>query len=101
MLLTLGMQLAGMERSLPAPATAVPIVLKLVVNPLVALGAVGLVGLTGDSGKVVILQAAMPAAVFASLIALEHDLEPDFVTSVVLVGTLASVLTIPVVISVL
>lgn len=40
------------------------------------------------AGQVLILQMAMPAAVFTSLIALEHDMEPDFVTSVVLIGTL-------------
>jgi len=44
---------------------------------------------------------AMPAAVFTSLIALEHDLESDFVTSVVLIGTLVSAATLPVVISLL
>lgn len=33
------------------------------------------------AGQVLILQMAMPAAVFTSLIALEHDMEPDFVTS--------------------
>ncbi|MDK1016438.1 MAG: hypothetical protein QGD95_02955 [Actinomycetota bacterium] len=40
------------------------------------------------AGQVLILQMTMPAAVFTSLIALEHDMEPDFVTSVVLIGTL-------------
>lgn len=57
--------------------------------------------LAGVAADVVILQAAMPAAVFTSLIALEHDLEADFVTSVVLVGTLTSAVTLPVVISLL
>ena len=101
MLLTLGIQLAGMRRIIPSAATAVPIVLKLAVAPMAALAAVTLVDLSGLAGDVVILQAAMPAAVFTSLVALEHDLEADFVTSVVLLGTLVSVLTIPVVISLL
>jgi predicted permease len=101
MLLTLGIQLAGMDRSLPAAATAVPITLKLVVNPLVALAAVSLVGLSGVPGQVVIIQSAMPAALVTSVIALEHDLEADFTTSVVLVGTLLSALTIPIVIGLL
>ena len=101
MLLTLGVQLAGMERALPTAATAVPIALKLVAAPIVALGATTLLGLTGASGQVVIIQAAMPAAVFTSLVALEHDLAPDYVTSVVLAGTLASAITVPVVIGLL
>lgn len=101
MLLTLGIQLAGMGRSLPSAATAVPITLKLLVNPLVAAMAVSLLGLTGVAGQVVIIQAAMPAALVTSVIALEHDLEADFTTSVVLVGTLISAATIPVVINLL
>jgi predicted permease len=101
MLLTLGVQIAGMPRALPRALVSVPIGIKLAVTPLIAAGAAALLGLDGVPGDVVVLQAAMPAAVFTSLIALEHDLEPDFVTSVVLSGTLVSVLTLPVVISLL
>jgi len=101
MLLTLGIQLARMKRPSRVGSALVPITLKLVVSPAVAFAAVALVGLSGVGGQVVVLQAAMPAAVFTSLIALEHDLEADFVTSVVLVGTLLSVVTIPIVIRLL
>ncbi|HEU4321095.1 MAG TPA: AEC family transporter [Acidimicrobiia bacterium] len=101
MLLTLGIQLAGMQARLPSPRLVVPVSLKLVAAPLVAVGFVTLLTLDGDPGRVVVLQAAMPAAVFTSLIALEHDLEADYVTSVVLVGTLLSAVTLPVVISLL
>lgn len=101
MLLTLGLQLAGMRRTAPRRVGAIPVGLKLIVTPLVATLAVTLVGLEGTASDVVVLQAAMPAAVFTSLIALEHDLEADFVTSVVLTGTLASAVTLPIVISLL
>jgi hypothetical protein len=43
----------------------------------------------------------MPPAVLTAVIALEHDLEPDLVTTTVLVGTLGSIVTIPVVIALL
>lgn len=98
MLLTLGVQIAGMPRALPRRLAALPVTIKLVVAPLAALVAVAVVGLDGLAAQVVILQAAMPAAVFTSLIALEHDLEADYVTAVVLTGTLISALTLPVVI---
>lgn len=101
MLLTLGVQIAGMPRVLPPRLIAVPIVMKLVLAPAAALIGVMVFDLDGLAAQVVILQAAMPAAVFTSLIALEHDLEPDYVTSVVLTGTLVSALTLPVVISLL
>ena len=42
----------------------------------------------------------MPCAVIASLIALEHELEPDFVTTVVFVSTLASAVTLTFVLAV-
>lgn len=99
LLLTLGVQIAGMPRALPRPLVAVPIGLKLAVSPLVASAIAGLLGLAGTASQVVIIQAAMPAAVFTSLIALEHDLEPDLVTSVVLTGTLVSVVTLPIVLA--
>lgn len=99
MLLTLGIQLSSMERALPRRLAALPIGLKLVASPLVAAGLATLVGLAGDAAAVLIIQAAMPAAVFTSLIALEHDLEPDYVTSVVLAGTLLSAVTLPVVLA--
>lgn len=99
MILTLGIQLAGMTRQMPERLVAVPIAIKLVVAPIAALGAITVVGLTGVESNVVIVQSAMPAAVFTSLISIEYDLEPDFVTSVVLVGTLVSVVSLPIVIS--
>lgn len=101
MLLTLGIQIAEMPRAMPAPLLTVPIGVKLIGGPLAAAVAVGVLGLGGMTSQVVILQAAMPAAVFTSLIALEHDLEPDYVTSVVLIGTLVSAVTLPVVITLL
>jgi len=101
MLLTLGIQIAGMPRRLPRRLVALPVTLKLLFGPAIALGAVTVLGLSGVQSQVVILMSAMPSAVFTSLIALEHDLEPDFVTSVVLVGTLVSAVTLPIVISLL
>ncbi len=99
MLLTLGVQLSEMEKVLPPAKAAAPIGLKLVVNPLVAVAVVAMVGLAGRSADVVVIQSAMPSAVFTSLIALEHDLEPDFVTGVLLAGTLLSAFTIPIVLA--
>ena len=46
------------------------------------------------------MQAAMPAAVLTSIIALEYDLLPDFVTRTVLFSTLASVVTLTLILAV-
>jgi hypothetical protein len=45
------------------------------------------------------VQAAMPTAVLASIIALENDLVPDFVITSVLFSTLLSLLTLTVILS--
>ena len=41
-----------------------------------------------------VLQAAMPTAVLVAIISKEYDIVPDFVTSVVLVSTLTSLITL-------
>lgn len=99
MLLTIGIQIAGMPRRWPARMSVIPVSLKLILAPAVALVATLVLGLTGRPADVVVLQAAMPAAVFTSLIALEHELDADYVTSVVLIGTIISIVTLPIVIS--
>ncbi len=99
MLITLGVQLGGMARSRISLDLVRALVVKLSISPLIATGAVVVVGLSGVPAGVVVLQLAMPPAVFTSIIALEHDLEPDLVTTTVFIGTLLSVLTLPIVIA--
>ncbi len=98
MLLTLGVQLAAMRSPKPTVDTIRALVVKLAVAPAVATVAAVAAGLEGTDAGVVVLQFAMPPAVFTALIALEHDLAPDLVATTVLVGTVASVVTLPLVI---
>lgn len=97
MLYTLGLQLVLTGR--PTLGTDLGVVLgtKLVVVPIVAgLAAQGM-GLDGDAFDAVVIQSAMPPAVFCAVVAIEYDFVPDRVTAAVVGGTLASALTIPVV----
>ncbi len=94
MLVALGAQLAATREVKITPDTLITSGLRLVGGPLLALALVmpfGLQDITRDAG---IIQAAMPAAVLTAIIALEHDLLPDFVTTAVLFSTLASVITL-------
>lgn len=100
-LLMLGIQMRQMKQRAPRWTVVVPVTAKLILAPAVAAGVAAMVGLDGLAYQVVVVQAAMPAAVFTSLIALEHDMEPDLVTTIVLLGTLASVATLPVVLTLL
>jgi predicted permease len=75
--------------------------IKLLVTPLIALALAGILGLSGLTRSVSVLEASMPTAVMASLIATEFHARSDFVTSVVFVSTLASTLTLTVLLLVL
>jgi predicted permease len=94
MVLVLGMQL---ERATLPPrpiVVAVAVALSLLVTPLAAIGIAHLVGLQGAAFQAGVLQSAMPTAVITTILALEFDVLPDFVTSVVCVATLLSPLTV-------
>lgn len=101
MLFTLGMQLVAIGRPRPTPDLSLVIGAKLFVAPLVA-GLVGAaVGLAGDDLDVAVIQSAMPPAVFCAVVAMEHDLEPKRVTTAVVLTTLASLITLPILIAVI
>jgi malate permease and related proteins len=101
MILVLGMQL---ERSVwpERPGLVVlAVVLTLVVTPAIAAGVAELLGLTGAARQAAILQAGMPSAVLTTILALEFDVAPTFVTACVMLSTLASPLTVTLLIAAL
>lgn len=95
MLVTLGIQLHGIGRPKFDADVIRSLVVKLLVQPVVAIPIAAGLGLTGDAAGAIVLQAAMPAAVFAAVIAIELDARPDETATIVMAGTLASVLTLP------
>ena len=101
MLLTLGIQLAAIGRPTVNRHVVAVSAVRLLAGPLAAVLVAAVMGLSGIARDAGIIQASMPAAVLTSLIALEHDLLPDFVTTVVLFSTLASAVTLTVVLSLL
>jgi hypothetical protein len=101
MMLVLGMQLergAWPERPWLVVLAGV---LTLVVTPLIALGASHVLGLTGAARQAAILQSGMPSAVLTTILALEFDVAPSFVTACVLLSTLASPVTVTLLIAAL
>lgn len=94
MLLILGMQIGSTglsaHRSLLAAASGI----KLLVAPALAL-AIAPSLIAGELAQQVgVLEAAMPTAVMSTIIAIEFDVEPTFVTGAVLVSTLLSPITL-------
>ena len=94
MILVLGMQL---ERAVwPArPAiVAFAVGISLLVAPFVALGLVWAVGISGPARQAAVILSSMPVAVVTTILALEFELAPEFVTSAVFISTVASPLTL-------
>lgn len=100
MLVTLGLQLATSRRVRPGASLAISSTAKLIAAPVAAALVGSAVGLDGDDLGAVLIQSAMPPAVFCVLIALQHDLEPEEVTSTVVTTTLLALITLPVVLAV-
>ena len=94
MILVLGMQLERASWPERPNVVAAAVAVSLVLTPLVALGIAQIVGLEGAALKAGVLQTSMPTAVITTILAVEFDVVPEFVTSVVFVSTLLSPLTV-------
>ncbi|HKE85569.1 MAG TPA: AEC family transporter [Vicinamibacterales bacterium] len=99
MIIVLGMQLERATRPDRPAMVATAVVLSIVLMPLAAIGIAHLVGLHGAAFQAGVLQASMPTAVITTILALEFNVEPNFVTSVVALSTLLSPLTVTVLIA--
>ncbi|MGH1503794.1 MAG: AEC family transporter [Acidimicrobiales bacterium] len=95
MLLTLGIQLERMGWPRIDGDVVKALGAKLLVQPLAAIAAVNVLGLEDEAAGAIVLQAAMPAAVFTAVLAIEHDTRPKEAATIVLAGSLASMLTLP------
>jgi hypothetical protein len=101
MLLVLGMQFEKGARPERPGLVAVAAALVLVASPIIGFLLAGALGLTGVTRQAVLVQSAMPSAVITTIVALEFDVAPAFVASVVVVTTLASPLTLSLLIALL
>jgi predicted permease len=94
MMLVLGMQLERAATPKRPVAVAVAAGLSLLVSPAIAFGVAHALRLSGPALQAAVVQASMPTAVVTTIIALEFDVEPAFVTSVVVATTLISPFTL-------
>jgi hypothetical protein len=96
MLITLGIQLSktSMVGRLKPILWATSI--RLILGPIMAVPLVILAGLTGLSGQVFIVMAGMPTAVTTTILATEFGSDAEFTSAVVLSTTVASVITLSV-----
>jgi malate permease and related proteins len=93
-LLILGFKLASVKIT-SFPTTIIASVIRLGVGLLLGFAAVELFHLTGILRTIVLFDAAMPAAVNTTLLAMKYDNESELVSSVVFLTTIASLVMIP------
>ncbi len=93
-LITAGVNLAGIRLTSLGTASIASL-LRMGGGFLLGLAVVPLFAFTGVDRAVVLFESAMPSAVFASILCAKYDNEEALVSSVVLITTLASVVTVP------
>ena len=101
MLLVLGFQLGQGVDLRQWPSLSAALVLRLIAGVGIAYLVTVALGLEGVAQQVVILGGGMPAAVFVTILATEFNAVPRFVTSAVIAGTIVSLGTLTVLITVL
>jgi len=97
LLITLGVQLAQARPAVLNPSLGVLTVLRLVASPLLAALLIPWFGVTGTAAQVAVVSTAMPTAVNAFLLAAQFENAPAFVASAVFLTTVASFVTVSVV----
>lgn len=94
MLLALGVSLARL-RVTSVPRAALLSMVRLVGGIAIGVGVADALGLTGAARGVLIIQAAMPVAVYNYLFAQFFGRDPEQVAGMVILSTIASFLTLP------
>lgn len=67
---------------------------RLLIAPLIAFPLTMLLSISGVTRQVVIIQASLPTAVISSILAAEFGSDVEFAAAVILVSTLASIITV-------
>lgn len=94
LLIILGLQLAETGRISEGPKVALGTALRLGLSVPLAVGLSHLLNLDELSTKLAIMLSSMPTAVNVTILAIEFNVRPRFVSSVVAVSTAASVFTL-------
>ena len=100
-LLTLGIQVSRAQAVRPRGLNVMAVALKLALAPGLALAAGSLVGLRGLDLAVLALLGGMPTAINLAMLAVTFKGDVDQVARTVVLGTLASLLTLPILLTLL
>lgn len=93
--LGLSIELGGLDRS--KAMVIFTSIIKLGVFPLIALIVVSLLGLTGLQHDVGIIEAAMPSGMLSLLLAITYKLDYELTSDCILINTVISLITLPII----
>ena len=101
MMIMLGMQLGSITGlKLNWQVVISSVTLKMIVAPVIAALFVWIVNVDPLIGTVLIIISAMPTAATTTMYAIEFDTEPELVSSITLISTLASIVTLSVLLNI-
>lgn len=101
MLVILGIELAHVTIENDRLAIGLATFAKLVLAPLIAFPLAYVMQLQGVARSVCIVEASMPTAVMASIVAVEFDARPKLVTGIVFASTLLSIISLTILLGIL
>ena len=101
MLVVLGLQLSRTSVKGRLGPILLATVARLAIAPLIAFPLAHLLGLSGLARQVSIIEASMPSAVMGGVLATEFGSDAEFTTAVILVSTLASIVTLSILLTLL
>ena len=101
MLVILGIEMARVTIENDRMVMSLATITKLVIVPIIAFPLAALMGLNGVTRSVCIVEASMPTAVMASIVAVEFDAKPKLVTSIIFASTLTSIITLTILLAIL
>jgi len=93
MLLLVGVQLAGASLRGQFGLISMAVLVRLVGGAIVGLVVATLMGLTGVTRQACLVEHSTPTAVTSGILAMEFGTEPEFVTGVIFTSTLASIVS--------
>ncbi len=99
MLLLLGAQLARTYLGGQVRLIGLAVFVRLVGGAIVGLVVATLMGLTGVTRQACVVEHSTPTAVMTGILAMEFGTEPEFVTGVIFASTLASIMTMTLLVS--
>lgn len=97
--LGLSLEFKGIKKGIKS--TSLVAFIKLIISPILAFFILGVLGFSGLEHSVGIIEAAMPCSMLTLVLAIENDLDFKLTTNCIIISTIFSLLTIPVLMGIL